>query len=40
MLGNRNKILQYLRRNIFSNDFQENKVNALDSAAAANGNDY
>lgn len=31
MLRNRNKIQQYLRRNNFSTDFQENKVNALES---------
>lgn len=32
MLGNRNKIQQYLRRNRnFSTGFQENKVNALES---------
>lgn len=31
MLGNRNKIQQYLRRNNISTGFQENKVNALES---------
>lgn len=40
MLGNRNKIQQYLRRNNFSIDFSGEQGKCFRIAAAANGNGY